>query len=108
MLDISVNCHSSIKIGNMYFDPYCIEYPTHDAKIVFITHSHHDHLSVKDVLAVSNDETAVVATPDCAPWFYSALYNGAYMLPDMVILLVIGVILMKTPAKKYVTGQDLA
>ena len=27
------------------------------------------------------------------PWFYSALYNGAYMLPDMVILLVIGVIL---------------
>lgn len=42
------------------------------------------------------------------PWFYSALYNGAYMLPDMVILLVIGVILLKTPAKKYVTGQDLA
>ena len=42
------------------------------------------------------------------PWFYSALYNGAYMLPDMVILLVIGVVLMKTPAKKYVTGQDLA
>ena len=42
------------------------------------------------------------------PWFYSALYNGAYMLPDMVILLVIGVVLMKTPAKKYITGQDLA
>ena len=42
------------------------------------------------------------------PWFYSALYNGAYMLPDMVILLVIGIILMKTPAKKYITGQDLA
>ena len=42
------------------------------------------------------------------PWFYSALYNGAYMLPDMVILLVIGVILMNTPAKKYITGQDLA
>ena len=39
---------------------------------------------------------------------YSALYNGAYMLPDMVILLVIGVVLMKTPAKKYITGQDLA
>ena len=72
MLDISVNCHSSIKIGNMYFDPYCIEYPTHDAKIVFITHSHHDHLSVKDVLAVSNDETAVVATPDCVNALVSA------------------------------------
>ena len=41
------------------------------------------------------------------PWFYSALYNGAYMLPDMLILLVVGVILLKTPAKKYVTGADL-
>lgn len=42
------------------------------------------------------------------PWFYSALYNGAYMLPDCLILLVIGAILLKTPAKKYVTGQNLA
>ena len=41
------------------------------------------------------------------PWFYSALYNGAYMLPDMLILLVIGVVLMKTPARKYVLGEDL-
>ena len=41
------------------------------------------------------------------PWFYSALYNGAYMLPDMLILLVIGVVLLKTPAKKYVLGEDL-
>ena len=42
------------------------------------------------------------------PWIYSALYNAAYMLPDMVIILVVGVILMKTPAKKYILGQDLA
>ena len=41
------------------------------------------------------------------PWIYSALYNAAYMLPDMVVILVIGAILMKTPAKKYITGQDL-
>lgn len=41
------------------------------------------------------------------PWFYSALYNGAYMLPDMVILLVIGALLMKTPAKRYLLAQDL-
>ena len=31
----------------------------------------------------------------------------AALLPDMVILLVIGVVLMKTPAKKYIIGQDL-
>ena len=43
-----------------------------------------------------------------SPWIYSALYNAAYMLPDMVIILVVGVILMKTPAKKYLLGQDLA
>ena len=41
------------------------------------------------------------------PWFYSALYNGAYMLPDAVIILVIGVVLLKTPAKKYLLGEDL-
>lgn len=41
------------------------------------------------------------------PWIYFALYNAAYMLTDMVVILVIGAILMKTPAKKYITGQDL-
>jgi len=41
------------------------------------------------------------------PWFYSALYNGAYMLPDMLLCLVIGAILMK-PLGKYIRGEDLA
>ena len=41
------------------------------------------------------------------PWVYSALYNGAYMLPDMLVILVVGAVLLKTPAKKYITGQDL-
>ena len=43
-----------------------------------------------------------------SPWIYSALYNAPYVLTDMVLILVIGAILMKTPAKKYITGQDLA
>ena len=42
------------------------------------------------------------------PWIYSALYNAAYMLPDMVVILIVGAILMKTPAKKYLLGTDLA
>ena len=42
------------------------------------------------------------------PWIYSALYNAAYMLPDMVGILVVGLILMKTPAAKYLTASDLA
>ena len=41
------------------------------------------------------------------PWVYSALYNGAYMLPDMVMVLIAGLLLLKTPAKKYLLGQDL-
>ena len=41
------------------------------------------------------------------PWFYSALYNGAYMLPDMAMILIVGVLLVKTPARKYLLGQDL-
>lgn len=37
------------------------------------------------------------------PWLYSALYNGAYMLPDAVILVVLFALLHKTPLKKYLT-----
>ena len=41
------------------------------------------------------------------PWIYSALYNGAYMLPDMVMILVVYVLLMKTPVATYLKGEDL-
>lgn len=41
------------------------------------------------------------------PWFYSALYNGAYMLPDLVLILVVYVLLCKTPFSKYLKGDDL-
>lgn len=41
------------------------------------------------------------------PWFYSALYNGAYMLPDMVLILVIYFLLYKTPLAAYFQGNDL-
>ena len=42
------------------------------------------------------------------PWIYSALYNGAYMLPDAVMILIAGFALMKTPLGKYLAGKDLA
>ncbi len=35
------------------------------------------------------------------PWVYSALYNGAYMLPDLCMVLVAGLLLKKTPVRKY-------
>lgn len=40
------------------------------------------------------------------PWFYSLLYNGSYMLPDILICLVIFALLYR-PLKKYITGADL-
>ena len=40
------------------------------------------------------------------PWVYSALYNGAYMLIDMVAILIVGAILWK-PLGKYLRGEDI-
>ncbi len=40
------------------------------------------------------------------PWFYSLLYNLAYMLPNIVITLVVFAVAYK-PLKKYFTADDL-
>lgn len=41
-----------------------------------------------------------------SPWIYSALYNGSYLLVNMVLCLVVGVLLWK-PLGKYIRGEDL-
>ena len=38
---------------------------------------------------------------------YSLLYNGAYMLPEIIITAVVAVLLTKTPLNKYILGEDL-
>ena len=46
--NISVNTQSSIRIAGskiLYFDPFQISEESHDADIIFITHSHYDHLN---------------------------------------------------------------
>ena len=40
------------------------------------------------------------------PWFYSFLYNGSYMVIDMAICLIVGLLLWK-PMGKYIRGEDL-
>ena len=40
------------------------------------------------------------------PWFYSFLYNGFYMVIDMILCLIIFALLYK-PMNKYLTGADL-
>ena len=61
---IEINTQSSIKIDNIYFDPYLIKEEKHDAKIIFITHSHYDHFSPEDILKVKNKDTKIIVTKD--------------------------------------------
>ena len=64
MLDfIDVNTHSSIRLELdqvLYVDPFHIEHESHDADIIFITHSHYDHLSPDDIRKVSKTDTILV------------------------------------------------
>ncbi|MBQ0038654.1 MAG: energy-coupled thiamine transporter ThiT [Clostridiales bacterium] len=41
-----------------------------------------------------------------SPWFYSLLYNLAYMLPNILITLLVFAVLYK-PMKRYLAGDDL-
>ena len=40
------------------------------------------------------------------PWLYSAVYNGSYMILDLILCLVILAVLSK-PMRKYLRGDDL-
>ncbi len=64
-LNIKINCHSSICIGDeYYFDPYNIKEEKHNASVVFITHPHYDHLDKLSIIAVSNSNTTFVCPLD--------------------------------------------
>lgn len=66
--NISINCHSSIKITGektIYFDPYCITEDNHDADIIFITHDHYDHFDYQSVKKIIKEETIIVAPNTC-------------------------------------------
>ena len=51
----TVNTQSSIRIDGskvLYFDPFQITSQSHDADLVFITHSHYDHFDPESVSKV--------------------------------------------------------
>ena len=61
--NITVNTHSSIRIEGskvIYVDPFRITGTSHDADIIFITHSHYDHLDPDSIKAVEKDDTVFV------------------------------------------------
>ncbi len=65
--EVKVLCHSSIRFDKnlvIYFDPYKIQDSSHDADIIFCTHTHYDHFSEDDILKVMNEKTIFVGTED--------------------------------------------
>lgn len=48
----------------IYVDPFNIKKEYNDADIIFITHSHYDHYSYKDIVKVIKDDTIMVVTTD--------------------------------------------
>lgn len=64
MKEIIINTQSSIKIGNIYFDPFKIREEVHDADIIFITHSHYDHFDIDSINNIKNDNTYIVVPRD--------------------------------------------
>lgn len=61
---ININVQSSIKIGNIYFDPFKIEDYPKDARIIFITHSHYDHFDYDSIEKIENENTVFVIPND--------------------------------------------
>lgn len=54
----------SAEVGVLYIDPWKLTGSSHDADVVFVSHSHYDHCSPEDVAKVSKDGTAVIAPAD--------------------------------------------
>ena len=61
-MNIDVNYHSSIRIGDIYVDPFNVS--VGNAKYIFITHSHYDHYSFEDIKKIVRDDTIFVCTRD--------------------------------------------
>lgn len=61
--NISINCHSSIKINGekvIYVDPYKIKGINNDADLIFITHEHYDHYSSEDINKIKKSNTRFI------------------------------------------------
>lgn len=63
-MKISINAHASVRLeteqGIIYFDPFKIKKAENDADFVFITHSHFDHFSARDIKKVSDAYTLFI------------------------------------------------
>ena len=79
--------HSTIKFNKMgkkiYVDPYNIKEESHDADIIFVTHSHYDHYSEEDITEIKRDDTKIVVTSDLG----NNVIDYGFMSNDVTIVL---------------------
>lgn len=60
--------HASFRISGpesvAYIDPWKLDQAPHDADLVVVSHSHHDHFSPEDIAKVAKEDTAIIAPGD--------------------------------------------
>lgn len=81
---------ASTKIGNIMFDPYLTDKYKGDkakADFIFITHSHYDHFSPKDILHVASKNAKIIC-PDSLKEKCSALLPVVDALPGLTITVI--------------------
>lgn len=59
---VKIKCGSK----NIYIDPFNIKDEPHDADHIFVTHPHHDHLSVRDMIKIKKKDTTLIIPFSCA------------------------------------------
>lgn len=79
-MDINVNYHSSIRVRDIYIDPFKICENDIKAKYIFITHSHYDHLSIEDILKIVDENTVFVCPKDVGNIIKKSFSNNILMV----------------------------
>lgn len=84
VMDFEVINHNSVRIENLFFDPYGLKNVNQKAKYIFITHSHYDHLSIDDINKIVDQNTIFIATKDCSDILEKNYENNkiVYVLPN--------------------------
>ena len=86
MDNIFINAHSSIQIGDIFFDPFKITNNTKKASMIFITHTHYDHLSIEDINKVITSDTIIIAPHDAKDTLQEHYSNKVYYVKPNEIL----------------------
>lgn len=67
----------------IYFDPYLVNRKVNDADVVFISHSHHDHMDIGSIGRVARSDTVVIAPEDCVDDLEAAGFSNILAVTPM-------------------------